>query len=98
MAYRIGLTPQAEADLDALVAFIAQDRPQAAQRFSRAITARVRTLSHVPYLGAVFRRREGIRYLVHSPYLIIYRIDDEVELVEVLRFWHGARSARRLSL
>jgi len=40
------------------------------------------------------RRSEGVRYLVHYPYLIFYHVNEATEEVEILRFWHGARSPR----
>ena len=33
----------------------------------------------------------SVAYLVHTPILIYYRIDEEGRVVEILHFWHGQR-------
>jgi plasmid stabilization system protein ParE len=44
------------------------------------------------------KRRTGVRYLVHYPYLIIYRVNESAREVEILRFWHSARNPSKLRL
>lgn len=38
----------------------------------------------------------SIRELIHGPYRIIYRVREKDRLVEVARYWHGARGAPKL--
>jgi toxin ParE1/3/4 len=81
-------TARALRDLASLRAYIAQDRPAAAERqVERIITAAAR-LAEFPETGRP-GRRAATRELVVSrtPYLVPYRVRGE--LVEVLRVLHG---------
>jgi hypothetical protein len=37
------------------------------------------------------RRERDCREIVLKPYRIVYRVKNEQKLVEILRYWHGAR-------
>ena len=56
------------------------------------IDARILRLAQFPELGAA---REdigaGIRALVQSPYLVLYRFDIAADRVEIVRVVHGVR-------
>jgi toxin ParE1/3/4 len=86
--YRVSDT--ARADLDEIWLFIAQDNPEAADRFIRLIVSRFPTLASMPYLGR--QRAElspGLRSFPVQRYIIFYHPrEDGVEIVRVL---HGAR-------
>ena len=80
----------ARADLDEIWLYIAEDDPEAADRFIRSINSRFPKLASMPYMG---RQREepspGMRSLPVGNYIIFYRpIDQGIEVVRVL---HGAR-------
>jgi len=86
--YRV--SDAARVDLEEIWLFIAQDNPEAADRFIRVIVSRFPTLTSMPYLG---RQREdlsaGLRSFPVQKYIIFYRPrEDGVEIVRVL---HGAR-------
>lgn len=86
--YRVSAV--ASADLEDIWLFIAQDSPDAADRFIRTIVSRFPTLASLPYLG---RQREELAARLRSfpvgNYLIFYRpMDDGIEVVRIL---HGAR-------
>jgi toxin ParE1/3/4 len=86
--YRV--SDAARADLDDIWFYIAQDDPDAADGFIRAIVSRFPALASMPYLG---RAREelsaGLRSFPVQKYVIFYRArEDGVEIVRVLS---GAR-------
>ena len=93
MGYAVVLARSAEADLEAIVSYVARDNPQAAIRLGRALVASLRSLEAFPQLGRVVPEfdQESIREIVRRPYRIIYRVNDAGERIEVIRFWHGAR-------
>lgn len=91
MGCKIIFSPQAIADLAAVVRRIARDDPQTAERIGHALIDRVASLENFPYLGAPYPKRPGLRKLVSRPYLIFYRVSPEADCVEILRYWHGAR-------
>ena len=86
--YRV--SDAARVDLEEIWLFIAQDNPEAADRFIRVIVSRFPTLASMPHLG---RLREDLSARLRSfpvqKYIIFYRPrEDGVEIVRVL---HGAR-------
>ena len=80
----------ARADLDEIWFYIAQDNPEAADKFIRALVSRFPRLAAMPEMG---RRREELaprlRSLAFGNYVIFYRpMENGVEIARVL---HGAR-------
>lgn len=91
MGCKIIFSPQAIADLEAAVRFIAKDNPDAAARFGDALIDRATILENFPLLGAPYSRRPGVRKLVSRPYIIFYRFREKENSVDILRYWHGAQ-------
>ena len=57
------------------------------------------SLNSLPRRGGMVVGRPGILKLVHPPYyLIFYRIDERMKLVEILRFWDGRRDPEGLRI
>ena len=86
--YRV--SDEASADLEEIWIFIAQDDPDAADRFIRTIVSRFPKLASMPQMG---RQRNDLASRLRSfpvgSYIIFYRpMDDGIEVVRVL---HGAR-------
>jgi len=80
----------ARLDLDDIWCYIAQDDPEAADKFMRALVSRFLLLASMPEMG---RKREelaaGLRSFPVGNYVIFYRpIEQGVEITRVL---HGAR-------
>ena len=80
-------------DLEEIVAFIAQDKPDAAERFAASVFAKVEMLSTSPCLGAVCPHYRTARQLLHGSYLIYYTVANEEIVVRAVV--HGARLFRR---
>ena len=96
MGCKIIFSPQAIADLESVVRYIAQDNPAAAVRVGNALMDRVSILENFPLTGSPFPKRPGVRKLVSRPYIIFYRPRLEENCVDILRYWHGARGAPEL--
>jgi plasmid stabilization system protein ParE len=69
MGCKIIFAPQAVADLEAAVRFIAEENPDAAVRFGNALIDRVAILENFPLLGPPYSKRAGVRKLVARPTL-----------------------------
>jgi len=82
-------TRRARRNLDDIAEYIAQDSPTAARRIVREISGQISRLSDYPRIGGA-GRAEGTRELVvpGTPYIVIYRINQRVE---ILRVRHGAQ-------
>ncbi len=96
MGCKIIFSPQAIADLEAAVRFIAVDNPAAAVRVGNALIDRAAILESFPLVGSVYPKRPGVRKLVSRPYLIFYRFRKTENVVDILRYWHGSRGEPEL--
>jgi plasmid stabilization system protein ParE len=96
MGCQIIFSPQAIADLESAVRFIARDNPEAAVRVGNALMDRVLILENFPLIGSPYAKRPGIRKLVARPYIIYYRPRLDEQCVDILHFWHGARAEPEL--
>ena len=91
MGCKIIFSPQAVADLGAAIKFIARENPEAVVRVGKALIDREAILENFPLLGSVYPKRPGVRKLVSRPYLIFYRFREKENVVDILRYWHGAQ-------
>ncbi|HLX72292.1 MAG TPA: type II toxin-antitoxin system RelE/ParE family toxin [Verrucomicrobiae bacterium] len=96
MGCKIIFSPQAIADLEAAVRFIARENPDAAKRVGDSLIDRVAILENFPLIGPRYQKRRGVRFLVSRPYIIFYRPDEKENCIEILRYWHVARSKPEL--
>lgn len=82
--YRV--SPEARSDLDETWHYIAQDNPDAADKYISAIVSRFPTLTSMPHMGR--ERPElapGLRSFVVGHHVIFYRLfNGGVEIVRVL--------------
>jgi plasmid stabilization system protein ParE len=86
MGLEIRLTKRAEEDLNEIFAYIAQDNPEAAERFAQKLLKRTEVLRTFPEAGKTFRKRAKIRRLIEGQILILYAVDREARLIEIRRF------------
>ena len=87
----VRISAEAEADLDAIWLYIANDSPINADRFlERLVTTLTTTLSTLPLAG---RSREefeaGLRSFTVESYIAFCRV--RKDMVEIVRIIHGAR-------
>ncbi len=90
----VEFTPFAEADFDAIQNYIAADNPFRALTFAEELRdAAVRFLSVTPHAGSKVGK---LRYFSKRNYVLVYRVDDDRHLVQVLLISEGHRNWRRL--
>jgi plasmid stabilization system protein ParE len=89
--YRLLYTKRALNDLAEIIGHIAGDDADAASRFGSSLLAHLDLLARFPRMGSTIRKRPQVRKLVHSPFLIYYRLDDYKHVIEVVHLRHGAR-------
>ena len=89
------LLPAAEADIEAIALYIAEDNPRAAQRWVDGIEEHCARLGDMPGMGVARADvRPDLRMLPVSNYLILYRqVGNDAEIVRVL---HSARQWQNL--
>ena len=90
MPVEIVWSPLARARLKEIRAYVAQDKPDAAERLATRIVAVVEALRNHPYLGRA-GAEPGIRELVigGTPYIVLYRVRGK--RVTITTIWHGAQ-------
>lgn len=89
------LTPQAEADISAIVLHIAEGNPPTAFRWVEDIENRCHRLGDMPSIGVARPEvRPELRSFPVGNYLILYREADDG--AEIIRIVHGARQWQEL--
>lgn len=88
MNYR--LSPAAQTDLDDVWLYIAQDNPQAADRFLDTLEEKLAMLTTHPNVGRKCDELgPGLQRFPVSAYVVFYRF--QAEHMEIVRVLHGAR-------
>ncbi len=96
--YRVRLLSIAEEDFSEIIAYIASENINAAEKIANRIEKNFELLSINPKLGRLPRDEEirnlGYRYLIVQNYLIFYKIEGRTIFVH--RILHGARDYKSL--
>jgi toxin ParE1/3/4 len=89
---KIIVREKADADLDHIFGWIAQNNPRAATDMIRRIRARIGKLE-TPGLARMGRPglEAGTRELVEPPYIIVYEVHEAQGEVHILYIVHGAQ-------
>lgn len=87
---RVIWSDQALIDVGRIATYITEYNPQAALRTVDALIEAGDSLSTFPHR---FRQgRGGTREVtIIHPYVIVYRVDEALDEVMILRVWHGAQ-------
>lgn len=81
----------ARGDVAHIATRIAEENPRAATRIARELLLAGDSLALFPQRGRA-GLAIGTRELVTVwPYLIVYEVDPEADMVRILRVWHGAQ-------
>jgi len=85
-------TARAIADLEEIADYLAPRSPIGAERVRTAILVTLRTIIDLPRAGRL-QMADGVRKIAvrRYPYLVYYRIDDNVGEIVVLAVQHSAR-------
>lgn len=92
---RLIFAEPAERDLGAIIEYIAEDDPLAAERVFRAIiaaTGRLQDFPHIGHAGRVAGTRE--LSITGLPYIVVYLVNPDV--VTVVAVFHAARDLARI--
>lgn len=92
---KVVITHAAAADLESIGDRIAARSPARAISYIDELRRRCAQIAELPHAGPPRSQwGEGIRIVIHGPYLIVYRIVGDI--VQVLRIVHGARDLNQL--
>ena len=93
MAWAIIISPLAREDLRECAEYIAQFGPTAAKRYCGGLIRTAEESASNPLLGRMspeFGDPE-IRDIVFRNHRVVYRAIEDRKVIEIARFWHGAR-------
>lgn len=67
------------------VEFIAKDKPSAARKFKSELIDRIKAVTQIPFKNrkSIFFDREDIREIVYKGYIIVYKINEREQTIEV---------------
>lgn len=87
----VAFTEEAEADLERIGDYIAQDNPDRAVSFVRELVACCQRLADAPrgYPLVLRYRHSGVRRRPYGRYLVFYRVG--TDRVDILHILHGAQ-------
>jgi toxin ParE1/3/4 len=91
---RLVIFESAVRDLEEIFRYIAKDNPAAARGTVLIVLGRMRALTQTGFVNIGRRGRvAGTRELVEAPYIIVYKVDDEMrpKVVTLVAVMHGAR-------
>jgi toxin ParE1/3/4 len=99
MDYKIIWSDSAIADLTEIVAYIAQDNPEAARHYGTGILEHVGLLSSFPHIGPWYPRRSKgpIQEIIYKNHRIFYQVNESPKRVEIFRIQHMARNDINIS-
>lgn len=83
--------PAALADRTAIFDYLLERNPYAAAAISEALAMAGDSLATFPYRGRPGRVSGTRELLTVLPYLLIYEVDADHDVVRLLRIWHGAQ-------
>ena len=74
--------------LNEQIAYIAQDKPEAARKFKSEVMLRIRSIPQMPYANrkSIFFDRDDIRDLVVRGYVVVYKVNPEQGTIDVFGF------------
>lgn len=100
MDYKVILSPRSIQDLQEIVRYISWDNPGQAEKFGRLLIDKTRALETFPEMGREVPELgdPGFREIIFRSYRIVYRVRKDQKLVEISRFWHGARGTPEISV
>jgi toxin ParE1/3/4 len=84
-------TESALADLEEIGKFISKDNPPALRKWAPTSFGKRKNLAAFPRLGRIVPEfgNPQFREIISRSYGIIYKFDEEGDLVAILRIWHG---------
>ena len=84
---------RAIADLDGIYSYVAEYDLEAANRLITGILDHADILKSFPFIGPTYPRgaKGSLREIVYRSYRLFYDVSEQLQSVEILHVWHGAR-------
>ena len=98
MAHHIKWSTQATEDLKEIVQYISFQNHDAAHSLAEKIVLRIEAAANHPYSNRSVPEKndETIREIILSPYRLIYSLEEEEQVMYIVRIWHAARGIPKI--
>jgi plasmid stabilization system protein ParE len=85
---KIKITKGFRDKLNAQVDYIAKDKPVAARKFKNDVVNKIKNIPTMPFGNrkSIFFDRDDIRDLVFKGYVIVYKVNQELQEIEIFGF------------
>ena len=98
MGFSLVISEDAQREIEAYAVYISGDDPRAATRWASDVQTALESLREMPARCPVVREarlaRTGFRHLLVHSHRILFRVDDEVRAVRIIRFVHQRQDLR----
>lgn len=93
MDFKIFWTGAAVEAFEDIVAYVARNSPDTAQRLAMGMVKHTQVLRSFPNIGPIYLTdsKGPVRQISYKKYRILYRIRDDEKLVDIVQVWHGSR-------
>ena len=93
MAHELVWSPTAQFDLWDILSYISEFDADAATRLAQGVFDSIGRLVDYPESGRIVPefRDPAIREIINRPCRIVYRLNRNEALIEIVRVWHSAR-------
>ena len=95
MKYTVRYLPEAMADAEEIRQYLSQYYASTVRNFFNLLKQRIALLKSNPFIAQPYPERPTYRRLVVNDYLVFYKVNDELELIEIHRILHGSRDIGR---
>jgi plasmid stabilization system protein ParE len=97
MAFEIRLSAKAQFDIDESALFIAEDSPTHAAKWKSTLEDLILSLADAPdrfdLIPESTKLKRAYRSVNHYSHRVIFRVDEQANVVYIVRIYHGARRA-----
>lgn len=100
--YNVLVTDSADQELDEILSYltIQLQNPSAAMAFVDEVQSVYESLEHMPYMYELAHDARlhlmGYHKVVIKNYIMLYRVDEDLQTVYILHFFYGARQYEKL--
>ena len=75
-----------------ITAWLAERNLPAAVRIAQALSDAIDDLTALPYKGRPGRAPDTRELSAVPPYVMVYEVDDDAQVIQILRVWHAAQN------
>jgi len=91
--YKIRYSNQSQIDLEDAIAYIAKQSITNALNYLQNYEEKIELLRSTPYIGVECKTKlikRECRVLIHESHIVIYKINEKIEEIFIIRIYHGS--------